>query len=140
MTGGKVPVACCLACAGGITNNTVSFTNVEKGWVIDGYQLQKSLSIPKVQLINDFEAQGYGLLTLTDDEKIPLTDAKVRPHQRQPARRSGRAEQQIHRAPLCCTPTLRLTRASLAPLLSPRSGAAAARRSDRVRRRGHRAG
>ena len=86
MTGGKVPVACCLACAGGITNNTVSFTNVEKGWVIDGYQLQKSLSIPKVQLINDFEAQGYGLLTLTDDEKIPLTDAKVRPRQRQPAR------------------------------------------------------
>ena len=84
-TGGKLPVACCLACAGGITNNTVSFTNVGKGWVIDGSQLQKSLSIPKVQLINDFEAQGYGLLTLTDDEKIPLNDAKARPPRRHPS-------------------------------------------------------
>jgi len=74
----QTPVACCLACAGGITNNTVTFTNVDKGWNIDGYALQKSLGISSVKLINDFEAQGYGLLTLGDSEKIPLNDAKPR--------------------------------------------------------------
>ena len=46
----QTPVACCLACAGGITNNTVTFTNVDKGWNIDGYALQKSLGISSVKL------------------------------------------------------------------------------------------
>jgi glucokinase len=78
IAGGELPATCCLACAGGITNNSVSFTNVSKGWTIDGYALEKALKIPKVKLINDFEAQGYGLLTLTDDEKICLNDAKPR--------------------------------------------------------------
>jgi glucokinase len=79
LSNGEVPSTCCLACAGGITNNSVSFTNVSKGWSIDGCALEKSLKIPHVKLINDFEAQGYGLLTLTDDEKISLNDAKPRP-------------------------------------------------------------
>ena len=67
--GGETPMTCCLACAGGITNNSVSFTNVSAGWEIKGDSLAKSLGIPQVKLINDFEAQGYGLLTLNDQEK-----------------------------------------------------------------------
>jgi glucokinase len=70
--GGAVPATCCLACAGGIKNNSVSFTNVAKGWTINGDSLGKALGIPKVKLINDFEAQGYGLLTLQPSEKILL--------------------------------------------------------------------
>ena len=70
---------CCLACAGGIKDNCVSFTNVKDGWTIDGTALQSVLGIKKVKLINDFEAQGYGLLTLSDSELIKLNDAKPRP-------------------------------------------------------------
>jgi len=79
LTAGEKPQACCLACAGGITNNTVSFTNVKEGWVIDGGLLETTLSIPKVKLINDFEAQGYGLLTLNDSEVINLNGGKPEP-------------------------------------------------------------
>jgi len=75
---GEVPQTCCLACAGGILNNAVKFTNVGKGWSIDGYKLQGVLGIEKVKLINDFEAQGYGLLTLSSHEKVPLNDATPR--------------------------------------------------------------
>lgn len=78
MTGGRNPVSCCLACAGGILNNAVTFTNVGKGWAIDGNALGYALAIPQVKLINDFEAQGYGLLTLGSNEKIPLNDAMPR--------------------------------------------------------------
>jgi len=76
--GGAVEV-CCLACAGGIQNNAVRFTNVASGWVINGNELGAQLDIPRVLLINDFEAQGYGLLTLTPDEVICMNDAKPRP-------------------------------------------------------------
>ena len=76
---GETPQVCCLACAGGITDNCVSFTNVKDGWTIDGNQLGLALGIGKVKLINDFEAQGYGLLTLQPHECIRLNDAKPRP-------------------------------------------------------------
>mmetsp|Transcript_5440 Transcript_5440/g.15915 ORF Transcript_5440/g.15915 Transcript_5440/m.15915 type:complete len:411 (+) Transcript_5440:46-1278(+) len=77
--GGARPAACCLACAGGIVDNTVTFTNVEKGWSIDGAALARATGIPRVQLINDFEAQGYGLLTLRAGEKLQLNTAAPRP-------------------------------------------------------------
>jgi len=75
-TGGETVATCCLACAGGIKDNCVSFTNVADGWTIDGAALSKTLNIPKVKLINDFEAQGYGLLTLDKKELIKLNDAE----------------------------------------------------------------
>ena len=79
LTGGVRPAVCCLACAGGIKNNSVSFTNVKDGWTIDGTALQSTLGIKKVKLINDFEAQGYGLLTLADSEVIKLNKAEPVP-------------------------------------------------------------
>lgn len=36
--------------------------------MINGNELGDVAAIPRVSLINDFEAQGYGLLTLTADE------------------------------------------------------------------------
>jgi glucokinase len=56
----------------------VNFTNVTSGWTIDGVMLKEELGIPKIKLINDFEAQGYGLLTLRDSEKKKLNDAVPR--------------------------------------------------------------
>ncbi|KNC74868.1 glucokinase, variant [Sphaeroforma arctica JP610] len=70
----ETPVAACLACAGPILDNTVSFTNIKNGWFISGSALEKQLNINKVLLVNDFTAMGYGLLTLADDECLILND------------------------------------------------------------------
>jgi glucokinase len=89
----KIPVACVLACAGPILNNTVTyvecnrsgicfvnsfcslrFTNIKFGWSIDGAHLESDLGINTVRLINDFAAMGYGLLTLKPHEYIALND------------------------------------------------------------------
>ncbi|CAI5710724.1 unnamed protein product [Peronospora destructor] len=72
----KLPVACVLACAGPILNNTVEFTNIKDGWKIDGPGLERELGIATVKLINDFAAMGYGLLTLKPHEYIVLNEAK----------------------------------------------------------------
>ena len=50
-SGGEKPEVCCLACAGGITNNTVSFTNVKEGWVIDGAALEKKLGTTRASAL-----------------------------------------------------------------------------------------
>lgn len=61
----------CLAVAGPVTDNEVIMTN--KGWVINGFKLSAELFIPSVILVNDFVAQGYGLLTLDRDDKAEVT-------------------------------------------------------------------
>ena len=58
----KVPAAACFAVAGPVKNNRVSFTN--RNWDIDGNSIGAAVGIPRVELINDFVAVGYGLLTL----------------------------------------------------------------------------
>jgi glucokinase len=66
-----VPAAACFAVAGPVDGNAVAFTN-RAGWVIDGNELQDSLQIPHIRLINDFVANGYGLLTLSEKETVTL--------------------------------------------------------------------
>ncbi|KAI9030350.1 glucokinase [Hyaloraphidium curvatum] len=78
-TGDSEIASACLACAGPILDNTVSFTNVREGWNIAGDELAKVFKIPKVKLLNDFEAMGYGLLTLDDSECHVLQDVKPVP-------------------------------------------------------------
>lgn len=70
------PKAACLACAGPILDNTVNFTNIASGWFIDGSVLERELNIPKVLLVNDFTAMGYGLLTLRPEECHVLNDVQ----------------------------------------------------------------
>mmetsp|Transcript_75069 Transcript_75069/g.150907 ORF Transcript_75069/g.150907 Transcript_75069/m.150907 type:complete len:476 (-) Transcript_75069:27-1454(-) len=48
--------------AGPVNSNRVVFTN--NGWTIDGTSLESELKINRVTLMNDFVANGYGLLTL----------------------------------------------------------------------------
>lgn len=46
----QTPKAACLACAGPILDNTVNFTNIATGWVIDGNELAADFGIRKVCL------------------------------------------------------------------------------------------
>jgi len=62
----KPPALACLAVAGVVVDHRCTFINL--GWTIDGAELSKELRIPHMSLINDFVAQGYGILTLDDRE------------------------------------------------------------------------
>jgi len=66
----EAPTTACFGVAGPVEANAVDFTN--RNWRIDGAELEKTLGIAKVRLINDFVAAGYGLLTL-DEEKECVT-------------------------------------------------------------------
>jgi len=68
------PDCACFAVAGPVSNNKVRFTNRES-WSIDGDELQTSLNIEKVRLVNDFLAVGYGLLTLNEENECYVLQA-----------------------------------------------------------------
>eukprot|EP01127_Copromyxa_protea_P006976 TRINITY_DN16908_c0_g1_i1.p1 TRINITY_DN16908_c0_g1~~TRINITY_DN16908_c0_g1_i1.p1 ORF type:complete len:453 (-),score=110.55 TRINITY_DN16908_c0_g1_i1:90-1289(-) len=67
-----------LAVAGPIMANKVIFTNTvsHKPFVICGNDIQREFNIPSVKLLNDFTANGYGLLTLEEYEKSIIREAK----------------------------------------------------------------
>jgi glucokinase len=68
------PSTACFAVAGPVENNAVNFTN--RNWVISGATLEATLGISKVRLVNDFVANGYGLLTLDEStECVTLQSA-----------------------------------------------------------------
>lgn len=64
------PEVACLAVAGVAQQNICRLTNLD--WIINGPHLAQQFKIPVVEVINDFVAQGYGVLTLGDDEVIHL--------------------------------------------------------------------
>ena len=75
-----IPVTACLAVAGPVQNNAVLLTNRD-GWKIDGYEIAKHFKIHDVVLVNDFVANGYGLLTLDEEtECIALSNAPKVPN------------------------------------------------------------
>eukprot|EP00873_Tetraselmis_striata_P023217 jgi/Tetstr1/443481/TSEL_031489.t1 len=55
------------AVAGPVDCNRVAFTN-RSDWVVDGNDLSETLKIKSVNLINDFVANGYGLLALGEED------------------------------------------------------------------------
>jgi glucokinase len=65
----STPHKACFAVAGPVDkkNNTCTLTNLN--WTLDGNQLATDLKIERVQLINDFEAVGYGVLKLAKSKK-----------------------------------------------------------------------
>jgi len=85
--GDNWPVTACLAVAGPVSSNRVQFTNRED-WVIDGHKLAQQLHFQEVRLVNDFAANGYGLLTLRPQEIVTLQEGNVenmrRKHDRPP--------------------------------------------------------
>ncbi len=78
----KAPIGkACFGIAGPIKDQKVIATNIP--WVIESTRLQKELSIEKVVLINDLEANAYGIKTLSDDEFFVLNkgDSNARGNQ-----------------------------------------------------------
>lgn len=68
--------SCCLAVAGPVSNNQINFTNRE-GWIIDGKAISEDFDINSVVLVNDFVANGYGLLSLSEEDVVTLQKGKT---------------------------------------------------------------
>lgn len=64
------PQKACFGIAGPVIDNTSELTNVS--WSLSGDRLERELSIEQVELINDFEAVGYGVLGLSDPDLCTL--------------------------------------------------------------------
>jgi glucokinase len=74
-TGGKNDVrsqivACCFGCPGPVRDGRLKLTNLP--WTLDARDLQKSLGIEHIFLINDLEANGYGIPELAPDKLFTL--------------------------------------------------------------------
>ena len=72
------PAAACFAIAGPVVENTSNLTNL--AWFLEGDRLQSELNLKQVELINDFEAVGYGILGLEDEDLETLQDGELKTH------------------------------------------------------------
>src|SRR6201996_2881692 len=71
-TQGKDILAACFGCPGPVRDGRLKLTNLP--WVLDTRDLVKSLSIPHISLINDLEANGYGIPELAPESIFTLHD------------------------------------------------------------------
>ncbi|HEY9636484.1 MAG TPA: glucokinase [Coleofasciculaceae cyanobacterium] len=67
------PEKACFAIAGPVVNDTSVLTNLD--WFLEAGRLEKELEIPKITLINDFAAVGYGVLGLETKDLYTLQTA-----------------------------------------------------------------
>lgn len=65
--------AACFAVAGPVRDNRINFTNRE-GWILDAEDIRHSFGIQSVMLLNDFVSNGYGLLTLDEEDLVTLQE------------------------------------------------------------------
>ena len=63
-------VAACFGCPGPVRNGRIKLTNLP--WVLDARDLRTSLSIEHIFLINDLEANGYGIPELKSEALFVL--------------------------------------------------------------------
>ncbi len=63
-------VAACFGCPGPVRDGRLKLTNLP--WTLDTRDLVTSLSIPHIFLINDLEANGYGIPELAPDQIFTL--------------------------------------------------------------------
>lgn len=71
------PVAACFGIAGPVSGGASRLTNL--GWFLEEDRLSLSLKIPRVELINDFAAVGYGVTELPRDRLHLLRDVPRNP-------------------------------------------------------------
>ena len=64
--------AACFGCPGPVRDGRIKLTNLP--WALDVRELAKSLSIEHIFLINDLEANGYGIPELAPDKIFTLHD------------------------------------------------------------------
>jgi glucokinase len=74
------PRAACFAVAGPIAADGVSAHVTNVGWHIDASRLAHRFGIPAVRLINDFQAQAYGIDTLSPADLHVLQEGTPRAH------------------------------------------------------------
>lgn len=67
---GKTVQKACFGVAGPVRNGKSKITNLP--WIIDASQISKTLHIPRIRLLNDLEANAYGLEALQKDELFLL--------------------------------------------------------------------
>jgi len=65
-----MPQKACFAIAGPVVNDTCVLTNL--AWFLEARRLEKELEIPRISLINDFAAVGYGILGLENTDLYTL--------------------------------------------------------------------
>ncbi len=63
-------VACCFGCPGPVKDGRLKLTNLP--WTLDSRDLQRTLGIEHIFLINDLEANGYGIPELANDQIFTL--------------------------------------------------------------------
>jgi glucokinase len=71
------PIAACFAVAGPVKDNRAQVTNLK--WELDARQMESDLGIQHIQLINDFEAVGYGIPAIQAQDVVVLQDRPARP-------------------------------------------------------------
>mmetsp|Transcript_1432 Transcript_1432/g.5745 ORF Transcript_1432/g.5745 Transcript_1432/m.5745 type:complete len:436 (+) Transcript_1432:90-1397(+) len=73
----RPPRLACFAVAGVVVEGRCNFVN--RGWVISARQMEVDIGIEKIELINDFAAQGYGIISLDPKTECDtLQNVKVR--------------------------------------------------------------
>jgi glucokinase len=70
--GGDKASAACFGCPGPVRNGRLRLTNLP--WTLDSRELSTNLGIEHVFLINDLEANGYGIAELTPDQIYTLAE------------------------------------------------------------------
>lgn len=71
--GGSIEAAC-FGVAGPVQDNICRATNLP--WVVDGNAISEQMGIPQVSLINDLEANSWGIPGLGEDELFVLNEGK----------------------------------------------------------------
>ena len=70
--------AACLGVAGPVSEGRAQITNLP--WSVDAAAIGAAFSIPKVRLINDFQAVAYGIETLDEKDFVTLQTGQVALH------------------------------------------------------------
>jgi glucokinase len=70
--GAQVVTAACFGVPGPVRNGRLRLTNLP--WTLDSHELSVSLGITHVFLINDLEANGYGVAELSSDQIFTLSE------------------------------------------------------------------
>jgi glucokinase len=69
------PIQACLGVAGPVKGGAVHVTNLP--WTVDAAALQVTLGLQKVSLLNDLEANAYGIQTLKPEELLSINPEAV---------------------------------------------------------------
>ena len=75
LKGTLTPKIACFGIAGPVTDGRSELTNLK--WSLDVKEIEKALGIETVSLINDFAANGYGVLGLADSDLHTLQAAPI---------------------------------------------------------------